>query len=373
MNNNKRLFLIYFLLAIITFVEVTHAQSSCMKHYASLESSRREKWFFNEPTAIGDYQETRYYPTGKVVELKQAAMTNQCRTSECYLFSVVNYINVSNANKPGSEKVIISDPYLVAHKFLQHIREGVWYGPQSDRLIHDLKGGFPFEAFHLTRKVGLVPKESWQPKVPFEEWDVSTIYSTLEQKVPEWHRYIKSLANQHNSWDAPAVRKAESDAYESLKNVVLKNTGPLPEQFEFQKQLFTPTEFEKKFGAPRSVRFVINNKEGYSLPNNIKVILNEAFVNHQSGWKYDTGNYTTIMQEAVNFIEAGYPVIMDFNWREGGHSMLLVGYEANQQNKVTRFKVMNSWGTNFANDGYVWYSEDDIWNHVRRSYKFGKL
>lgn len=372
----KRILFILFNLFLTSniFADPTASSSSaCKKHYTFQEAQRRVKWYLNEPGSIGDSHEPRYTPTGKVVELKTAPMTNQCSTSECYLFSTINYINVTNANKPGSEKVVISHPYLVAHKFLEHIREGVWYGTGNERFIHDLKGGFSFEAFHLTRKVGLVPTESWQPKVPFEQWDMSTIYSTLEKKVPEWHQYIASLAQQQRSWDNPIVRKAEQDAFDSLKGLILDNTGPLPKQFEFQKQVFTTNEFEKQFGAPRSVRFIIDNKQGYGLPENIKTILNEAFANHNSGWKFQTGNHQTIMQEAVHFLEAGYPVIMDFNWKDGGHSMLLVGYEANAQNKITRFKVMNSWGPSFANDGYVWYTEEDIWAHVRRSYKFGKL
>lgn len=375
MRKNKVLLIIIAILALVTLLENAKATSICESYYADTGSifARRAKWFEHEPERIGDSQEPRYSPVGRVVELKQAPMTNQCRTSECYLFSVVNYINVANANKPGHESVVISDPFLVAHKFLEHIKEGVWYGAGSDRVIHDLKGGFPFEAFHLSRKVGLVPKESWQPKTPYEEWDTKAMYSALEQKIPEWHNYIRSLAQHHNSWDALPVRAAEREAYENLKNIVLINTGPLPNQFEYQKQVFTAKDFEKKFGAPRNVRFVIDNKEGHGMPNNIKVILDEAFSNHQGAWKYQTGNYQTIMQEAVNFIEAGYPVIMDFNWKNDGHSMLLVGFEINAQNKISRFKVMNSWGTNYANEGYVWYTPEDIWEHVRRSYKFGKM
>jgi aminopeptidase C len=64
---------------------------------------------------------------------------------------------------------------------------------------------------------------------------------------------------------------------------------------------------------------------------------------------------------------------MDFNWKDGGHSLLVVGYEYNNQDLVTRLKMMNSWGKNFGNDGYSWYTLTDVWNNVRRVYKFGAL
>lgn len=355
-------------------------QSTCFHLYSSETTAPnkvkivgRPRWLMNEPSAIGDFNEPRYTITGRTRELNLVEVTNQCRTSECYLFSTINYLNVDNAKDARTAGVVISEPYLVAHKFLQHIIEGVWYGTQDARVIHDLKGGFSYEAVQLSRKVGLVQKSSWEPEVPFSEWDMNEIYSVLETKVPEWHNYLASLAQRYGSWDAAPVRQAQSEAYDQLKKVILKYTGPLPEAFTYNGSVFTPKEFEQKVGIPRQRILAIDNKTGYDLPSNAQEILNEAMVNVGGTWKFQTGDYNTIINETVRFIDAGHPVIMDFKWGNDGHSMLIVGYEFDAQNYVTRLKVMNSWGSSFANDGYAWYSLDDVWNNVSRVYKFGAL
>ncbi len=357
-------------------------QTSCMEVYqpasnapSAVTIEGRETWQMPEPGAIGDFAEARYTPTGRTFELKHTEVSNQCRTSECYLFAVINYIHVNNMHNNASRvgPMRVSEPFLVAHKFLQHIIEGVWYGVDNIKVVHDLKGGFGYEAVQLTRKVGIVPKESWTPNVPFESWDMNQVYSTLQTKVPEWNRYLQSLANKYGTWEHPEVRKAQQLAYDTLKKTVLDLTGPLPESFTFNGTVYTPKEFEGLAGLPRERKLAIDNKEGFALPSNAKEVLNEAMVNTGGSWKFQEGDYNTIINETVRFLEAGHPVIIDLRWKADGHSMLITGYEYNAQNKITRLKVMNSWGPSYANDGYVWYTLDDVWNNVSRVYKFGAL
>ena len=341
---------------------------------APREAARRI--VIDEPERIGDSKELRYKPTGRVVELKEIKPTNQCRTSECYLFSFVNFLNQKISVRddlPGGD-MRISHPLLVANKFLQHIREGVWYGPDAPRTIHNLRGGFSYEALHLSREVGLAADESWQPKVPFEKWDTEQIYNELEKKVPEWHEHLQGLARREGTWESPIVRNAEKEAYEKLKHVILDHTGDLPKEFNFRGETMTPKAFEEKFGAPRNVRLLIDQTSDSMLPGKAKNVLNEAMVkNGNGGWRYQPRAVNDILQEAVRWIEADQPVIIDFDWNEGGHSMMIVGFEANNQGTIVRYKVMNSWGPNFGNDGYAWYTPEDMANNLRRTYKFGKL
>lgn len=381
-------FPIFFIITLSTLVTsaAQFTQTSCTSFYhdqlknqaqppSTVKIEGRAAWQIHEPSAIGDSFEARYTPTGRTFELKEIPATNQCRTSECYLFSAINYINVNNAHNNASRigPVRISEPYLVAHKFLEHIIEGVWYGVADARVIHDLKGGFSYEAVQLTRKAGLVPQEAWSPVVPFENWDMASVYSTLQSKVPEWNRYLAQLAQHHGSWDAAPVRQAQRDAYEALKNTILNLTGPLPESFTYNGSVYTPKQFEQLAGLPRPRKLAIDNRPGYGLPSNARTVLDEAMVNHGGSWKFQEGDYNTIINETVRFLEAGHPVIIDFSWKGDGHSMLVVGYEYNSANSITRLKIMNSWGPSFGNEGYAWYTLDDVWNNVSRVYKFGAL
>ncbi len=364
------LFLLYFLQLDYSGAQAKSANSlSCLRYYKSLSSDARDAWS-REPRAIGDFKEVRYTPTGRIVELKESQLTNQCQTSECYLFSTINFINVKNMYG-GQSGMMVSEPFLVAHKFLQHIREGVWYGPNDPKVIHNLRGGFAYEAVHLTRLVGLVPKDVWTPTTPFENWDMTRVYSILETKVPEWNNYIRGLAQKYGNYDAPEVRAAETEANQQLGKIILDLTGPLPKNFIYKEQSYTTIDFEKIAGIQPGKILAIDNKDGYSLPENAKTVLDEAMVNHGGTWKYQVGDFNSIINNTMRFIEAGQPVIFDFNWGENeGHSMLVVGYEA-VGNQIVRVKVMNSWGKDYGNDGYVWYTIEDVWSKARRSYKFG--
>ncbi|AXG70548.1 papain family cysteine protease [Kordia sp. SMS9] len=87
-------------------------------------------------------------------------------------------------------------------------------------------------------------------------------------------------------------------------------------------------------------------------------------------------------------LNAGFPVIIgamidrgfvnngrnsvgqDFIWNNysgqqlGGHAMIVVGYDDNR----SAFKVLNSWGQNWGNNGYCWISYSFFPNTVREAY-----
>lgn len=331
-------------------------------------------WKESEPDAIGDFQEPQFIPAGRKVELKVAEMTNQCRTSECYLFSTINYINTYNVNQRPQTAVTISEPFLVAHKFLQYINENVWYGPNSERVVHNLKGGFVYEAVQLTRKVGLIPKDDriWTPAVPYADWKMPEIYEKLNSSVLAWNAHINSTAQRYG-WDSEQTRSSAREAYETISNIILAVSGPLPTQFEYNGALWTPKSFEDQLGIPKKRALFIDNKEGYSIPSNAKDVLNEGMHAPGGWWQFRAGDYESIINNSVKFINEGHPVIMDFSWKGDGHSMLIVGYNVDNQGYVTHLKVMNSWGKNYANDGYVWYTLPDVWANVMRVYKFGAI
>lgn len=329
-----------------------------------------------ESQSIGDRIEARYTPTGPTVELPEIKPTDQCYISECSLFSFVNYLNVIGAqNSDASSSFRISHSLLVAQKFLQHIRDGVWYGTSNDRVVHNLYGGLSYKAIDLSRKVGLAPEESWQPKVPFENWDTKRIYDVLETKVPQWHKYVKGLAFKHGNWNAAPVRDAYKQAFDELKMEIINFTGELPESFEFKGTTMTTTEFELKYGAPRRVRLFIELRSGIKLPKRTDEVLNSAMIaNGNGGWVYGRESVNSMLNGAVRWLDVGQPVIADFAWQgRTAHSMLIVGYELNPQNRVKRFKVMNSWGEEFGNDGYAWYTVEDITQRIIQTHKFGKL
>lgn len=53
---------------------------------------------------------------------------------------------------------------------------------------------------------------------------------------------------------------------------------------------------------------------------------------------------------------------------EGGHAMCLIGYDDNKFGGA--FKIVNSWGTNWGDNGFVWIKYVDFFNYVDEAYYF---
>tara|TARA_B110001454_G_scaffold106457_1_gene100178 strand:+ start:11201 stop:12358 length:1158 start_codon:yes stop_codon:yes gene_type:complete len=351
---------------------IIDSRSSCISVYqpSKVLPNGRRVWYLHQPEAIGDGFEPKYVPKGKVVELKEPEVSNQCQTTECYLFSVINFINVFNKNQVGGKAPVVSEPFLVAHKFLEHIKETLRLGPDSPELIHDLEGGFPYEAFHLTRKVGLVPKEAWTPKVPFEHWDTNKIYRALRHKVPEQHQILTKLAEKTGSWESQEVKEAQAKAFAELQAVILEFTGPLPQGFVFKGQNYTPESFERQYGIPRLVSFYIHNSGEYAVPENHSMVLRQAFTQQGGRYRVYDGVGESMITTIRDYIDQKLPVIIDLKWHNDGHSMLVVGYEFDEvTNTIVRFKVMNSWGNTFGNGGFAWYTPEDVIKNTTGTYR----
>jgi hypothetical protein len=116
-----------------------------------------------------------------------------------------------------------------------------------------------------------------------------------------------------------------------------------------------------------------------------------------SSLKNNAKKYKIDFWRRVNFVDskevkaqlnAGFPVIIgamidrgfvnsgrnsagqDFTWSAssgeqlGGHAMLVVGYDDSK----SAFKVLNSWGQDWGNDGYCWISYSFFSNAIREAY-----
>lgn len=55
----------------------------------------------------------------------------------------------------------------------------------------------------------------------------------------------------------------------------------------------------------------------------------------------------------------------------GGHAMCVIAYDDNKYGGA--FEIMNSWGTNWGNDGFIWICYDDFNNFVKYAYEMIKF
>ena len=100
--------------------------------------------------------------------------------------------------------------------------------------------------------------------------------------------------------------------------------------------------------------------------NNGQVVAFASFIN---SWVYDT--LKTHSDAPENSKYAGEKIVKFVDGTKGSHRMVIVGYndeiwfDHNSNSKVDEgekgaFKIANSWGTNFSNKGFCWFSYDAI-------------
>lgn len=57
----------------------------------------------------------------------------------------------------------------------------------------------------------------------------------------------------------------------------------------------------------------------------------------------------------------------DHQGSKGGHALCIVGFDDNKYGGA--FEVVNSWGKQWGNEGYIWYRYSDFVNHARYAYE----
>ncbi len=94
-----------------------------------------------------------------------------------------------------------------------------------------------------------------------------------------------------------------------------------------------------------------------------------TFSTHIRSWK--TSNLKTNSNAPENSNYNGEVVVIAQNGSLGGHRMTIVGYNDNiwtdinnndivDDGEMGAFKIANSWGSNYANDGFIWVSYDSL-------------
>ncbi len=105
----------------------------------------------------------------------------------------------------------------------------------------------------------------------------------------------------------------------------------------------------------------------------IKTALNNgellAYSTYISSWEYETLQINPAAPE--NTVYADESIVIAQNGRKGSHRMTIVGYNDDlwadingdgqvQEQEKGAFKIVNSWGDDFENDGFVWVSYDAL-------------
>lgn len=326
--------------------------------------------------AIGDVYERAYSPSllSKVQKLQFALpVKNQYKLSECYLYAYVHFIELVMRNtKKNSDTKSISAEYLFARKMYEIIERRI----QGYRTDLYFEGGHFFDALYLTEKYGLVPEEVWQPLKTVFQFDYNFLNlfngDIARGQLSAFDHDIKALDQLRATGHV-----SESDLNAHINNLRSKYLTPLenmfgalPERFVVNGKTYTPVEYADAFDSSSYTKFLIHFPKD-NLDNNLMNESKSRFARHlkdQAEVTHSVEELNSLIQFWSTQVDNNNPTFLNLHWGRTRHGLVIVGYERSRfNNQIIRFKVLNSWGADWSDKGYAWYTPEDIYKNLINS------
>lgn len=163
-----------------------------------------------------------------LVELKATSVKDQARTSTCWCFATVSFIE-SELLRMGKGEYDLSEMFIVRYNYIDRLKDNYLrqgkgnLGPGS--LSHDV--------MRIFRNTGIVPDEVYP----------GLNYGSQTHNHGELQAFINSIAA------VPVQRNRESDQYRMIADAVLDTyLGKVPEYFTYKGVTHTPESFATSLG-----------------------------------------------------------------------------------------------------------------------------
>lgn len=323
--------------------------------------------------AVGDFYEPAYKPSSqnKVQELKFfLPVKNQYRLSECYLYAYIHFIELTMRNtKQNVETTSISTEYLFARKMYEIIERRL----QGYRTDLYFEGGHFFDALYLTEKYGLVPEEVWQPLKSVFQFDYNFL-NLFEGDLSRGQLSAFDLDMKALDQLRAKGHLSEKDLQERIKNLRSKYLiplermfGALPEKFVVNGKNYTPVEYAEAYDSSSYTKFLVHFPKD-NLDGNLMNESKSRFARHlkdQAEVSHSVEDLNFLVKFWSTQVDNNNPTFVNLHWGHSRHGLVIVGYERSHFNgQIIRFKVLNSWGADWSDKGYAWYTPEDIYKNL---------
>lgn len=326
--------------------------------------------------AVGDFYEPAYSPSlqNKVQKLQFALpVKNQYKLNECYLYAYVHFVELVMRNtKKNSDAKSISAEYLFARKMYEIIDRRI----QGYRTDLYFEGGHFYDALYLTEKYGLVPEEVWHPLKTIFQFDYNFLNlfegDIARGQLSAFDLDIKTLdklrakGNLSENDLQTHINKLRSKYLTPLDNMF----GALPERFVVNGKTYSPIEYADAFDSSSYTKFFIHFPKD-NLDQNLMNESKARFAHHlkdQSEVTHSVEGLNFLIQFWSTQVDNNNPTFLNLHWGRGRHGLVIVGYERSHiNNQIIRFKVLNSWGADWSDKGYAWYTPEDIYKNLINS------
>jgi bleomycin hydrolase len=347
-------------------------------------------------------EEKEEYKFETIVDLPVTSVKDQHRSGTCWSFSGVSFLE-SEMMRMGKEPVDFSEMFIVRHCYADKAEKYV-------RLHGHLNfgaGGAFHDVLYVLDKYGAVPESAYEG---LEYGEEKHVHGEMDNVLKN---YMDGVIENKN-------RRVSTAWHEGLNGILDAYLGPIPQEFEYKGENYSPHDFAKKVIGlnvddyiqvtsfthhPFYEQFVIELPDNWLWGEVYNVKLNEMMdiINYSLeqgftiGWATDVSEKGFSHRKGVAIVPLEDIEEMDdterSRWEEmteeerqkqlyafdgqvnekeitqkvrqagfdnyqttDDHGMHIVGM-VKDQNGTVYYKVKNSWNTNNAYDGYLYASE----------------
>lgn len=317
---------------------------------------------------IGDPYSEPYQSSNPKVELRNTRSLHQATSDECYMFAFVGALEVANRNawnRPYAPP--ISAEFLFMEKLEAWTKESLTNDFPLDKGFYFLQGGDVHHALRLSIEDGLIPQRLFQPRQEFVDWDFGMLYGEVYEMVKAGRAAVrKGRDNSEKSQIATQV-------FNDIRSHIAQYSGARPKRFTWKNRTWSPKTFEQQVGIKRnSLVYMLYPTGRWEMgdPWDLRRVLYGMVRVFNGAFRYKQSNWNQIWNYMINSVDSGLPSIVSVKWGKTYHVMNVVGYEYNNQNQIVAFKVKNSWGDDFGDRGYAYYTPDDLQKNISTVWGF---
>jgi len=322
------------------------------------------------------------YEFTPVKDILASSVKNQGNTGTCWSFSTSSFVE-SEIKRISGLNINISEMYFVRNTYTIK----AWDYVMRQGHAQFGQGGLAHDVNNAIRKFGMVPNSAFSGLLNGQKtYNHAEMFTLLKTTLDD---YIKS-----------DTKKSASNWQTDVNNILDTYMGKNPTTFTYKGKLFTPATFAAytKYNPDNYVtitsfmqqpfysKFILNipdnfsNGYFYNVPLNVMIgVINTAIANgftvdldvdvSEPTFSAKDGIAVLPLNKADNAISlkeikpeqnvtqlSRQNNFEDFSTTDD-HLMQITGMLTDQKGN-TYYKVKNSWGTKFANGGYVYMSKE---------------
>lgn len=330
------------------------------------------------------------------IEVDKVPVSDQRGFGSCWLHARLSHLEQEIKKNTGKE-VVFSRPFLLAKVLAERI-DSALESPSSSII----QGGNGFLADELIRDYGLVPSDdkNWKPRVDFEKHPHGDrLVYFLNARIAKFHEEAKHLPIESRNY-----LELQETARKELRDILKAYTGPLPKKVTLGDETLTPKQLGKLLAADHAKAPLWVLPEVDLLEGNLKRESKIGPAPFPRGGSASRESIEKMERRIVRALKAGKSVslayenntlFMDrptgilsleaFNTPEGfsppkrlyrdaflrgfgHHAVDVVGADLDEQGRIIKLKIKNSWGEDSGDGGYYHMYRDYFEHFVTSIY-----